>query len=136
MVRIEDAAGKGSGPNSVFFSDMSGSSLPIVVSHGEGRALFATEADRHAAENAGLVPVRYVDNRGRVAGPDQYPANPNGSPAGVAGVRSRDGRALAMMPNPERTIMGDVASWKPDALRDLQYGPWFRLFLNARKWVG
>ena len=131
MVRIEDA-GKGS----VFFSDMSGSSLPIVVSHGEGRASFASETERQAAEDAGLVPVRYVDNNGRVAPPERYPFNPNGSPGGIAGVRSRDGRALAMMPHPERTIMGDVASWKPDALRDLQYGPWFRLFLNARKWVG
>lgn len=129
MVRVEDQ-GKGS----VFFSDMAGSSLPIVVSHGEGRASFASPGDLDALETAGLVPLRYVDNYGHPT--ETYPANPNGSPRGIAGVRSRDGRALAMMPHPERTIMGDVASWKPDSLRDNQYGPWFRLFLNARKWVG
>ncbi|EMR66809.1 putative phosphoribosylformylglycinamidine synthase protein [Eutypa lata UCREL1] len=130
MVRVEDQGPAGS----VFFSDMAGSALPIVVSHGEGRASFASPAALDALDAAGLVPLRYVDNYGRPT--EAYPANPNGSPRGIAGVRSRDGRALAMMPHPERTIMGDVASWMPHSLRDNQYGPWFRLFLNARKWVG
>jgi phosphoribosylformylglycinamidine synthase len=129
MVKIEDQD-----KNSVFFSDMSGSSLPIVVSHGEGRAEFTSAGDVHSLEEAGLIPLRYIDNYGSVT--ERYPFNPNGSPQGIAGVKSRDGRVVAMMPHPERTIMGDVASWKRDDLKELQYGPWFRLFLNARKWVG
>ncbi len=134
MVRVEEQGGPG-GNASVFLSDMGGSALPIVVSHGEGRADFSSPgADLRGLEEAGLVPLRYVDNRG--APTERYPANPNGSPRGVAGVRSRDGRALAMMPHPERTVMGDVGSWAPDDLRGNQYGPWFRMFLNARKWVG
>ncbi|KAI1498464.1 CobB/CobQ-like glutamine amidotransferase domain-containing protein [Biscogniauxia marginata] len=130
MVKIEDNDTK----NSVFFSDMSGSLLPIVVSHGEGRADFASPYDTQYINEAGLVPLRYTDNYGAVT--EKYPFNPNGSPQGIAGVRSKDGRVVAMMPHPERTIMGDVGSWKPDGMRGHQYSPWFRLFLNARKWVG
>jgi phosphoribosylformylglycinamidine synthase len=129
MVKIEDRDAR----NSVFFSDMSGSSLPIVVSHGEGRAQFASPHDLQSLSDDGLIPLRYTDNYGAVT--ERYPSNPNGSPQGLAGVRSRDGRVVAMMPHPERTIMGDVGSWRADNLKALQYGPWFRLFLNARKWV-
>jgi phosphoribosylformylglycinamidine synthase len=129
MVKIEDPTRK-----SVFFSDMSGSSLPIVVSHGEGRAEFASARDQQLFGQTGLINLRYVDNHGSVA--ERYPLNPNGSPQGIAGVQSADGRVVAMRPHPERTIMGPVASWKPDGMRDQQYGPWFRMFLNARKWAG
>ncbi|KEY75140.1 hypothetical protein S7711_01591 [Stachybotrys chartarum IBT 7711] len=128
MVKIEETK------NSVFFSDMSGSALPIVVSHGEGRAHFSSPSGLRDINDAGLVPMRYTDNYGAVT--DKYPYNPNGSPEGIAAVRSRDGRVVAMMPHPERTIMGTVGSWMPSGLKDNQYGPWFRLFLNARKWVG
>ncbi|CRK46975.1 hypothetical protein BN1723_001250 [Verticillium longisporum] len=78
-----------------------------------GRAAFTspTQLDTLGAE--GLAPLRYVDNRRRIAEPECYPANPNGSPGGVAGVRSKDGRVLALMPHPERTIMADVASYVP-----------------------
>jgi phosphoribosylformylglycinamidine synthase len=129
MVKIED-----SDKGSVFFSDMSGSSLPIVVSHGEGRAEFSSASSLHSLNEANLIPMRYADNYGNVT--EKYPFNPNGSPQGIAGVKSRDGRVVAMMPHPERTIMGPVGSWRPDSMKDNQYGPWFRLFLNARKWVG
>ncbi|TPX11757.1 uncharacterized protein E0L32_007494 [Thyridium curvatum] len=121
---------------SVFFDGMNGSSFPIVVSHGEGRAQFDSEGELHSLNQAGLVPFRYVDNYGSVT--EKYPFNPNGSPQGIAAVKSRDGRVVAMMPHPERTIMADVGSWTPkERLADWgQYGPWFKLFLNARKWVG
>ncbi|KAH8668554.1 CobB/CobQ-like glutamine amidotransferase domain-containing protein [Xylariales sp. PMI_506] len=128
MVKIVESS-----KNSVFFSDMSGSSLPIVVSHGEGRATFSSPNDLDSLNADNLIPLRYTDNYGNVT--EKYPFNPNGSPQGIAGVKSRDGRVVAMMPHPERTIMGDVGSWMPDSMRNNQYGPWFRLFLNARKWV-
>ena len=140
---------------SVFLADMAGSRLPIVVSHGEGRADFSVSSSSSSSSrpagattpaerlkqlsDAGQIPLRYIDNYGAVT--EKYPANPNGSPDGVAGVSSKDGRVLALMPHPERTIMADAAgSWVSDGLRAKlgpnTYAPWFRLFLNARKWVG
>ncbi|KAI1179012.1 CobB/CobQ-like glutamine amidotransferase domain-containing protein [Nemania sp. FL0916] len=131
MVRIGSGA-----QNSVFFDGMEGSSLPIVISHGEGRAEFSSSAKLESLTNEGLAPMRYVDNYGAVT--EKYPSNPNGSPQGIAGVASRDGRVLAMMPHPERTIMPDVASYIPQKqLKEFgQYGPWIKMFRNARKWVG
>jgi len=129
MVTIQDPE------PSVFFNGMSGSSLPIVVSHGEGRAEFSSPAALQSLNDSELIPLRYIDNYGSVT--ENYPFNPNGSPQGIAGVKSRDGRVIAMMPHPERTLMADVASWAPKEKLDTwgQYGPWFQLFLNARKWA-
>lgn len=122
--------------SSVFFAGMSSSSLPIVVSHGEGRAHFSSPADLHSLNTHHLIPMRYTDHHGSVT--EEYPFNPNGSPEGIAAVQSRDGRVLAVMPHPERTIMADVGSWAPkEKLEERgQFGPWFMLFLNARRWVG
>lgn len=131
MVKIQDTS------PSVFFGGMSGSSIPIAVSHGEGRAEFSSPADLQSLDQEGLIPLRYTDNYGAIT--QQYPSNPNGSPQGIAGVKSRDGgRVLALMPHPERTIMADVCSWAPkEELEKWEpFGPWFRLFLNARRWVG
>jgi phosphoribosylformylglycinamidine synthase len=121
---------------SVFFHGMNGSSLPIVVSHGEGRASFQNQSDLEAMRADGLIPICYNDNRGQVA--TKYPFNPNGSPEGIAGVRSLDGRVLAMMPHPERTIMVDVGSYIPKEKADEwgEFGPWVRMFRSARRWVG
>ncbi|KIH88397.1 phosphoribosylformylglycinamidine synthase [Sporothrix brasiliensis 5110] len=121
---------------SVFLHGMAGSSLPVVVSHGEGRALFSSPHAQEAIEKRGLAPIRYVDNRLSVT--EAYPYNPNGSPGGVAGVRSLDGRVLAMMPHPERTIVAGVGSYLPAGSVEEwgNFGPWVRLFRSARKWVG
>ncbi|KAI1432764.1 CobB/CobQ-like glutamine amidotransferase domain-containing protein [Xylaria sp. CBS 124048] len=134
MVKIGSSEQQNS--NSVFFSGMEGSSLPIAISHGEGRAEFSSPAKLNALLEEGLSPLRYVDNFGAVT--ESYPANPNGSPRGIASVTSRDGRVLAMMPHPERTIMADAASYVPQKqLEGLgMYGPWIKMFRNARKWVG
>lgn len=132
MVKIQDNAKT----PSVFLHGMNGSSLPIVVSHGEGRAAFKHVSDLEGMHADGLVSVRYVDNRGDVT--SQYPFNPNGSPEGIAGVRSMDGRVLAMMPHPERTILADVGSYVPKDLVEEwgEFGPWVRMFKSARRWVG
>ncbi|KAK1780074.1 CobB/CobQ-like glutamine amidotransferase domain-containing protein [Copromyces sp. CBS 386.78] len=133
MVKIEEGEAS---KNSVFFNGMGGSSLPIVVSHGEGRAEFDSQADFQALTEQNGIPIRYVDNRLNVT--EEYPFNPNGSPAGIAGVASKDGRVLAMMPHPERTIMADVTSYAPeDQLSQWgEFGPWLRMFRSARRWVG
>ncbi|EGR47081.1 uncharacterized protein TRIREDRAFT_22799 [Trichoderma reesei QM6a] len=121
---------------SVFFHGMDGSELPIVVSHGEGRAKFASPNSLQALTEAKMIPLQYIDNRGNVT--EQYPYNPNGSPMGVAGVASPDGRVVAMMPHPERTIMADITSYAPPEMLEEwgEFGPWLRMFRSARRWVG
>ncbi|TIC86933.1 phosphoribosylformylglycinamidine synthase [Crenobacter intestini] len=112
---------------SLFLADMAGSQLPVVVSHGEGRAVFAPGAQAEVA-----VALRYVDFGGRPT--ETYPMNPNGSPAGITGVTTADGRFTIMMPHPERTFRTVQMSWHPEGWGE--NGAWFRMFANARRWVG
>jgi phosphoribosylformylglycinamidine synthase len=116
---------------SVLFAGMAGSRLPIVTSHGEGRAEFASVADLDACD-ARLTTLRFVTNGGSVA--QAYPANPNGSPNGIAGLANADGRVTIMMPHPERVFRTVQLSWHPREWGECS--PWQRLFDNARTWVG
>jgi len=78
---------------SVLLHGMQGSVLPIAVSHGEGRAAFATDVYQQRCVEGGLVACRYSDGRGNAA--RLYPANPNGTPAGIAAhnsIASLDGK--------------------------------------------
>ncbi|PZP50984.1 MAG: phosphoribosylformylglycinamidine synthase, partial [Azospira oryzae] len=115
---------------SLFFSGMEGSRLPVVVAHGEGYAEFANEQQLEAA--LPLVALRFIDNRG--APTEVYPYNPNGSPRGITGLTSRDGRFTILMPHPERLFRTVQFSWHPQGWGE--DGPWLRMFRNARKWVG
>ena len=121
-------------PNSpsLFFAGMAGSRMPIAVAHGEGRAVFATPEDVQRVQQAGLVALAYGDNRGQAS--ECYPYNPNGSPAGITGLTTPDGRFTIMMPHPERVFLAQQFSWRPDDWQ--QAGPWLRLFRNARVAVG
>ncbi len=112
---------------SLFLQGMAGSKLPLVVAHGEGRVQFASDAEAAAA-----VPVlRYIDGNGAPA--QRYPHNPNGSPDGLTGFTTRDGRFTIMMPHPERLFRTLQYSWHPaDWGED---GPWLRMFRNARRWI-
>ncbi len=112
---------------SILLAGMTGSRLPVVVSHGEGRAEFAAGQSGKA-----LTAMRYIDNRGVVA--TGYPFNPNGSPDGLAGVTTADGRFTIMMPHPERTFRSVQMSWQPPGLGD--DAPWLEMFRNARNWLG
>ena len=114
---------------SLFVADMDGSRLPIATSHGEGQAVFANNTSLSLAEP--LVALRYVDNYGEVT--ERYPANPNGSVAGICGLASADGRVTIMMPHPERVARSVQNSWHPDDWGD--EGPWMRMFYNARRAV-
>jgi len=111
---------------SIFFQGMHGSRMPIATAHGEGRALFKDGADR------ALVCMRYVNNRGEPT--DAYPYNPSGSPQGITGLTTADGRFTIVMPHPERVFRTVQMSWAPD--RSVEDSPWMRMFRNARKWVG
>ena len=112
---------------SILLTGMVGSQLPIVIAHAEGRAEFVDPAALQAAQ----VTLRYVEHDGEVAA--RYPANPNGSPAGVTGLCNADGRVNIMMPHPERVVRTMQHSWHPaDWGED---APWLRLFYNARHWL-
>ncbi|MDX1654076.1 MAG: phosphoribosylformylglycinamidine synthase [Candidatus Competibacteraceae bacterium] len=117
---------------SLFLAGMAGSRLPVAVAHGEGRAEFRPDSGPRMVESAGLVSLRYVDNHGRIA--DSYPANPGGSPDGITGLTTPDGRFTIMMPHPERVFRTLQLSWHPDDWGE--EGPWLRLFRNARVWLG
>ncbi|CAM5792627.1 phosphoribosylformylglycinamidine synthase [Castellaniella caeni] len=125
---------------SIFFAGMAGAQIPIAVSHGEGFANFSRQgqADRVIAAAA------FIDNRG--VRTDAYPANPNGSPAGLTAVTTADGRFTAMMPHPERVTRNVTMSWRPERWGAADQGgegtahggytPWMRMFRNARAWLG
>jgi phosphoribosylformylglycinamidine synthase len=117
---------------SILLAGMAGSRVPIAVAHGEGLAEFADPVDCEALHARQLVAARFVDNHGRVA--ERYPANPNGSPQGVTGITTPDGRVTLLMPHPERSYRTLQHSWHPDGWGE--DGPWMRLFRNARVWVG
>ena len=107
---------------------MAGARLPIAVAHGEG---FANFSQRGNATKA-LPAMRFVDNYGQVT--EQYPANPNGSPAGITALTTTDGRVSIMMPHPERVFRTVANSWHPDDWQE--DSPWMRMFRNARVWLG
>lgn len=117
---------------SVLLRGMAGSVLPIAVAHGEGRAEFASREAAEACLKTGLVGLRYVDGRHDYT--ERYPLNPNGSPFGITGLTSKDGRALIMMPHPERVFRTVQYSWHPSDWGE--DGPWMKLFRNAREFVG
>ncbi len=125
MVRVER------GP-SLLLEGMHNALLLIATSHGEGRAEFASPEQLRLCEETGMTACRFVDGNGEPT--EVYPANPNGSPGGLAGLTSRDGRVTALMPHPERLFRTVRHSWHPSGWDE--YGPWMRMFRNARCVIG
>ncbi len=118
---------------SLFLAGMAGSVLPIAVAHGEGRAEFVggvTQQERLVASRQ--IALRFVDNHHHAA--SAYPFNPNGSPGGLTGLTTPDGRVTVMMPHPERVFLTAQHSWHPPEWGE--EGPWLRMFRNARTWLG
>lgn len=116
---------------SILFTGMEGSHMPIAVAHGEGRAEFSSWEAQRACLESGSIAMRFIDNKLQTT--ESYPANPNGSPAGITSVTSLDGRATIMMPHPERVFRAVQCSWAPDDWEG--DGAWMRMFRNARVWV-
>lgn len=104
--------------NAIMLKDMEGITLPVWVAHGEGQ--FVANNDN--------IAIQYVDNTDSIT--EKYPYNPNGSENGVAGMCSIDGRHLAMMPHPERSVLG----WQLPYHNNNQYTFWLQMFINAYKW--
>jgi phosphoribosylformylglycinamidine synthase len=115
---------------SLFFTGMEGSRIPVALAHGEGYAEFRDAQQLAAAQS--LVSLRFVDNRGVAT--ERYPYNPNGSPRGITGLTTADGRFTILMPHPERVFRTVQMSWHPDAWGE--DSPWMRMFRNARAWLG
>lgn len=117
----------------IMLNEMAGSSLGVWVAHGEGQAFFPEAQMLEQVQKENLVPVRYVDDHNTPT--EAYPFNPNGSPNGIAGLCSPDGRHLAMMPHPERAFLKWQWGWMPDEWKqDLEASPWLKMFQNARTW--
>lgn len=133
MVEIQDSP-------SIFTQGLAGMQLPVAVAHGEGRVSFAQQGDLQKTP----VTLRYINGRGQAT--TAYPANPNGSEAGIAAVSSEDGRVTLLMPHVERSLRNVTMSWAPERWSDADRGknatakggftPWMRFFQNARRWLG
>ena len=119
---------------SVLLRGMEGSCLPIPVAHGEGRTDFEATGSLEDLTREGLAALRYMDHAGRPA--ERYPLNPNGSPGGLTGMSTRDGRVTIMMPHPERLFRSVQMSYRPRGQFEGEAGPWLRLFQNGRMFVG
>lgn len=118
---------------SVWLRGMEGSALGVWVAHGEGLMQFRSSQAQERIISAGLAPLRYLNDLGQPT--EEYPLNPNGSPQGIAGLCSKDGRHLAVMPHPERCTLGWQWPWAPRDLRPaLTPSPWLRMFKNAAAW--
>ncbi len=132
MVEIADSP-------SLFLQGMAGTRVPVAVAHGEGYANFASQGSLAQVKNA----LNFVDNYGKVT--EQYPYNPNGSPQGLTGVTTDDGRFTVLMPHPERVTRNVMMSWAPENWGATDkgaadpahggYSPWMRMFQNARVWL-
>ena len=109
------------GNDSVMLASLSGTKTGVWVAHGEGQFSFPYN------ETAYRVVARYNY--------EAYPANPNGSPGAVAGLCSKDGRHLALMPHPERAIFPWQCGFYPNDRKDDEITPWIEAFVNARKWI-
>ncbi|MDO9950752.1 phosphoribosylformylglycinamidine synthase [Glaesserella parasuis] len=121
LVKINDT-------NSLWFSGMAGSHMPIAVSHGEGQVEFKRSDQLENLQKQNLVIAQYIDNNGNPT--EVYPANPNGSVNGITAISNLDGRVAIMMPHPERVYRAVSNSWYPEYWRE--DGAWMRLFRNAR----
>ena len=120
---------------SVLLKGMEGAVLGVWVAHGEGQAHFPDPDVKQTVLDQNLAPLRYADDSGKPT--DVYPFCPNGSDAGIAGLCSPDGRHLAIMPHPERSVRSWHWPWMADDLatvcsqRSDTFAPWIRLFQNA-----
>lgn len=107
--------------DSVMFGSLSGNKLGIWVAHGEGRFYMPEPEDHYNV----VAKYNYAE----------YPGNPNGSDYNVAGICSKDGRHLAMMPHLERSVFTWQNAWYPSERANDEVTPWIEAFVNARLWI-
>lgn len=117
---------------SIMLQGMIGSTLGVWIAHGEGRFTFSSEKVLDHLKKNNLIALRYTDDDGHAT--TVYPMNPNGSVDGIAGICSKDGRHLAMMPHPERCTQMWQWPYKPKKWNELQVSPWCSMFTSAYQW--
>ena len=122
--------------NAIMLQNMQETTLGIWIAHGEGRYVPAADS---AADSTTQTAMVYVDHERNAT--ENYPENPNGSYQGITGICSKDGRHLAMMPHPERSIYQWQSSWMPSEIKEeldqlgyQEFYPWFEMFRNAYNW--
>ena len=106
---------------SVMLSSLAGSKLGIWIAHGEGKF------DLKLPEHQYNVAMKYSF--------DAYPGNPNGSTYNIAGLQSKDGRHLVMMPHLERAIFPWNWAYYPEERKNDIISPWVEAFVNAVNWI-
>jgi phosphoribosylformylglycinamidine synthase len=111
--------------NTVWLKDMENSNIPVWSAHKEGR-LEINKNDLEYLNSNNLLPIRYVNDYSQIT--EIYPYNPNGSPLGVAGISSKCGRHLIMMPHPERSFIDWQLAYNPYKWKN---SPWLKMFKNA-----
>jgi len=118
--------------NAIMLKGMEDLVFGIHIDHGEGRLHFPDPSVQVKVQAGNMIPVVFVDDDSQPT--EAYPFNPNGSPGGMAGLCSPDGRHLAMMPHPERTFLPWQAHYLPARMKKMQVTPWMQMFKNAYDW--
>ena len=107
--------------NSVLLKTLEGARLGVWIAHGEGKFQLPY------AESEYSIALKYSN--------DAYPGNPNGSAYATAGIVSKDGRHLAMMPHLERSLYPWNWAYYAEGREEDEVSPWIEAFINARKWI-
>ncbi|KDO20696.1 phosphoribosylformylglycinamidine synthase [Saprolegnia parasitica CBS 223.65] len=116
--------------NAIMLKGMAGSSLGVWVAHGEGRAHFPHPRLLEDVLDKKLAPIRYVNDHNEIT--SEYPFCPNGSPEGIAGLASADGRHFCMMPHPERAFLKFQWPYQTPEIEHAKVSPWLQMFQNAK----
>jgi len=133
FVEMHISVGKNTTDNtSTWLKDMNDTRFGIWVAHGEGRINLPKEYIR---QNPEQFPLLYVDSVNNVIGTEKYPCNPNGSPMGIAGMISKNGRHFGMMPHPERCVLTWQLPWCPVEMKKSSFTPWMKFFKNIHEFV-
>jgi len=105
-------------------------SLFCPVAHGEGR--FAADFSDAGAllQTEGCIVLQYADAQGAPA-QGNYPENPNGSIADIAGICNAAGNVLGLMPHPENAVF----EWQYASLPGRSGDGALRLFENGLRYA-
>jgi phosphoribosylformylglycinamidine synthase len=101
--------------------------IHVPIGHGEGKFACRKEWIARGLDQAGQVVLRYVDANGHRGG---YPVNPNGSQDDIAGICDATGRAMGLMPHPDRHLFPTQhPQWTRQGLK--AEGEGLQIFRNA-----
>jgi phosphoribosylformylglycinamidine synthase len=108
-----------------------GRRIYLPIAHGEGKFVTKDKSTLDKLKSDRHIAFKYVDSSGNEG---DYPINPNGSTASIAGLTDATGRVLGLMPHPERHVRGTQHPHWP-RLKDRQNGDGMTIFTNAVRFV-